>query len=92
MLHKMNLASEPFEQMASGNKTIALRLYDEKRKKIKVGELIEFTNLSNHKQLLAKVRVLHIYNSFAELYNNLSLIKCGYTKENIQYAKSEDML
>ncbi len=40
MIHYMNLADDPFEQIASGNKTIELRLYDEKRQKIKVNDFI----------------------------------------------------
>ena len=55
MIHKMNLTTEPFEQIASGRKTIELRLLDEKRQKLMIGDLIEFTNLSDNKLLLAEV-------------------------------------
>lgn len=37
MKHRMNLHKAPFEMIRSGAKTIELRLYDEKRKKIKAG-------------------------------------------------------
>ena len=40
MIHKMNLAAEPFEQIASGRKTIEMRLLDEKRQKLMIGDLI----------------------------------------------------
>ena len=40
----MNLAPSPFEMIKSGAKTIELRLYDEKRRAVKVGDTIEFTN------------------------------------------------
>ena len=42
MIHKMNLNPEPFERILSGRKTIELRLNDEKRRLIKVGDKIEF--------------------------------------------------
>ena len=92
MMHKMNLAAEPFEQIASGRKTIEMRLLDEKRQKLMIGDLIEFTNLSDNKLLLAEVVALHIFDSFADLYSNLPLLECGYTEDTIQYAKPDDML
>ena len=45
MLHKMKLNESPFERMKNGTKTIEFRLYDEKRKQIKVGDQIEFSKL-----------------------------------------------
>ena len=43
MIHKMNLNPEPFEMIRNGQKTIELRLNDEKRRMINVGDMIEFT-------------------------------------------------
>lgn len=43
----MKLNSEPFLKIADGTKTIELRLNDEKRRLIKVGDYIEFTNVAN---------------------------------------------
>lgn len=91
MTHKMNLYSEPFEMIRSGHKTIELRLNDEKRQKIKVGDMIEFTQTKTGEKLTAEVIALHRFVSFAELYRELPLLKCGYTEVNIAYAKSEDM-
>lgn len=42
MRHTMKLKEDPFERMKNGTKTIEFRLYDEKRRKIKVGDEIEF--------------------------------------------------
>ena len=44
MIHEMNLHEDPFLLINAGYKTIEMRLYDEKRKKINVGDIIEFTN------------------------------------------------
>ena len=91
MTHYMNLASEPFEQISSGAKTIELRLYDEKRQTVSAGDTIIFTNLADNQQVSAKVLKLHIFDSFAELYNNLPLSKCGYTEQELDTASSDDM-
>lgn len=92
MTHCMNLNSEPFEMIKSGVKTIELRLCDEKRQKIKIGDEIEFTDVKDsNKKLIVSVVALHKFDSFAELYKNLPLLKCGYTEQDISIAKPEDM-
>ena len=45
MLHKMKLKESPFERIKNGTKTVEFRLYDEKRRKIKIGDQIEFSKL-----------------------------------------------
>jgi len=78
--------------MASGEKTIELRLYDEKRRKISVGDFIRFSNTSDSsKALLAKVKDMFVFESFDELYKSLPLTECGYTPENISDASPKDM-
>lgn len=87
----MNLYPEPFEMIRCGQKTIELRLNDEKRQQIKIGDTIEFTHTETREKIAAKVVYLHKYSSFAELYRELPLLKCGYTNEDISTAKPEDM-
>lgn len=91
MTHKMNLNPEPFLMIKSGEKTIELRLNDEKRRRIKSGDLIEFQNTDTGEKLKCKVVEIYKYNSFRELYKSLPLIKCGYTEKDIDTAKPEDM-
>ena len=91
MTHKMKLNPDPFEMICSGKKTIELRLNDEKRQKIKVGDMIEFSQTETGEKLTAEVIALHKFDSFAELYQKLPLLKCGYTKADIETAKPEDM-
>lgn len=92
MKHYMNLCPEPFEMIRSGKKTIELRLNDEKRQAISVGDTIVFTNTKNSgKQIFAVVAALHKFKDFKELYENLPLLKCGYTEDDIDSAKPEDM-
>ena len=90
--HIMNLNPSPFEMIRSGIKTIELRLYDEKRQKIKVGDSITFINTENSEdKLQAKVIALHLFESFGELYKSLPLLRCGYTEEDVHTASPEDM-
>ena len=92
MKHFMKLQPQPFQMIRSGQKTIELRLYDEKRQKIKVNDEIEFSCLQgNERPFVVRVTALHIFTSFAELYATLPLLKCGYTKETISQARPEDM-
>jgi len=90
-VHKMNLNSSPFEMIKSGEKTIELRLYDEKRQQVKVGDNIIFTNTSTGETLNTTVTKLHRFNTFNELYKSLPLLHCGYTSENIDKATPSDM-
>ena len=91
MAHKMNLNPEPFAMIRSGQKTIELRLNDEKRQKIKVGDRIEFTQTETGECLIVQIIAIHRFDTFAELYQKLPLLKCGYTKADIETAKPEDM-
>lgn len=88
----MKLLSKPFDMIAKGDKTIELRLYDEKRRQIKVGDTICFTKTDDiNKKLFVSVVALHKFNSFKELYKSLPLLKCGYTMLDVANAKAEDM-
>ncbi len=44
MIHNMNLRPAPFEAIASNTKKIEMRLYDEKRQTINLGDSIIFKN------------------------------------------------
>lgn len=90
--HIMNLNPAPFEMIKSGIKTIELRLFDEKRQKIKVGDSITFISTKNVEETLqVKVKALYLFESFDELYKSLPLLKCGYTEEDIHTASPDDM-
>ena len=88
----MNLTPEPLELIRSGKKTIELRLYDEKRQAIKVGDTITFTNTEDPDDILTvAVEDLFLFDSFKELYKALPLTECGYTEEDIDTASPQDM-
>lgn len=82
MQHQMKLKSEPFCKIKSGSKTIELRLNDEKRQQVQVGDFIEFTQIDDASQrLTVRVTALHHFNSFAELYAALPKEKLGYAPD-----------
>lgn len=90
--HMMNLNPSPFKMIREGNKTIELRLYDEKRKMISIGDTITFTNTDNpNDAICASVIDLFVFDSFDELYKSLPLLECGYTKEDLDTASPCDM-
>ena len=92
MIHQMNLHAAPFDMIERGIKTIELRLYDEKRRRIAVGDEIVFTHSKESSRTLhCRVIALHIFSSFQELYNTLPLLKCGYTEADIATASPADM-
>ena len=90
-IHEMKLRPEPFAKIKSGTKTIELRLYDEKRQKIRVGDAIIFTSTESGEQIRATVKKLHRFDSFEVLYKSLPLLKCGYTAEDVDRAQPSDM-
>ena len=92
MTHYMNLNPSPFEMIASGAKTIELRLYDEKRQQIKVGDALVFSNTSDKsRQITAEVVKLHKFDGFEKLYETLPLDKCGYLPDELDSASYKDM-
>ena len=92
MKHIMKLKASPFGMIKSGKKTIELRLNDEKRQKLKIGDEIEFICTDDADKTVG-VRVTNIYHfdNFAQLYKSLPLLKCGYTEDNVCFANPDDM-
>lgn len=72
MLHKMKLNKSPFERIKNGTKKVEFRLYDEKRKQIKVGDKIEFSKLPDlEEKLLVYVVELYREDKFENLFKKL---------------------
>jgi ASC-1-like (ASCH) protein len=90
--HEMRLDPAPFRMIRSGETTIELRLYDEKRRRIAVGDTIVFTETETGEQMTVSVTALHIFPSFEKLYRALPLTKCGYTEAEQKTAGPDDML
>lgn len=92
MKHTMHLQPQPFSMIRSGEKTMELRLYDDKRQQIKVNDEIEFCcPESGQQSFTVRVKALHRFRNFAELYATLPLLRCGYTRETLASASPDDM-
>ena len=90
MIHKMNLWHDPFVVIKVRTKTIEMRLYDEKRSIIAVGDVIVFTDASNGEQLECSVLNLYRYANFEEMYKNHDKVSIGYKSDEL--ALPSDML
>ena len=70
--HYMNLQPTYFDYIKTGTKRIELRLYDEKRQQIALGDTIEFAK-SEQDKFQAKVIGLLRYASFADLFQDFDI-------------------
>ena len=59
-MHKMNLWNDSFKAIKCGSKTIEMRLNDEKRSLIKIGDEIEFINKKTNEVLICEVIGLYM--------------------------------
>lgn len=97
MQYKMKLHEKPFSEIVNGSKEIEFRLYDNKRKKLKIGDTIQFSKLPD---LLETVDVevidLYHYPTFRDL-----LLFLGYQDKKLNqklqrlyhfYSKEQEIL
>lgn len=69
MLHEMNLYSENYDMMESENKLREYRLYDEKRRLIKIGDTIRFVKLPNKDECCyADVVNIEVFKTWYDCY------------------------
>ncbi len=90
MTHKMNLWNDSFLAIKNKAKTIELRLCDEKRSVISIGDVIQFTNTKTGEIMECIVIDLYRYKDFDELYKHHDKISIGYRENEI--ANPNDML
>lgn len=82
MKHTMKLQKKPFDAILKGKKNIELRLNDEKRQQIQVGDKIIFKlDDLDEKEFKATVVALHHGDSFVSLFKRISLYDCGFVGE-----------
>jgi len=68
----MRLNHQPFMAIKNGTKQIEVRLNDEKRATLKVGDLIQFTDLKTKETLQTKVLGLEKFPTFWKLFEKYS--------------------
>ena len=86
--HILKLHPEPFAAIASGHKTIESRLYDEKRRKIQLGDQIIFINRVNPEQTVTTTVVgLLRYATFHDLFSHNDPRKFG--SESVEWLEEQ---
>lgn len=74
MEHEMKLQPEYYNFILNGTKRIEIRLYDEKRQQIKIGDVIKFLKEPElNESFSSKVIGLLRYNSFEEMFKDFDI-------------------
>ena len=90
--HRMRLCSDPYDKVASGSKTIELRLYDEKRKGVRVGDTIVFERFEDAGGSIPAIVIgVDVYPDFRAMFRDIDLVAAGYAPEDLQDADAADM-
>ena len=86
-VHEMRLADEPFDLIVDGKKTIEVRLHDEKRRVLSVGDIIIFYRKSCISDMCTVTVVgLRDYSNFSELFSTERLADTGCTDMTAEQA------
>ena len=81
MTHRMSLVGTAFDAICAGRKTVEIRLNDEKRAIINVGDVIEFEEEKTRKKICCTVKRLTRFKDFSELYQAFDKTAIGYGAE-----------
>lgn len=85
MVYEMKLRTEYFNLVKNGDKEYEVRLNDEKRRLINVGDVITFKREPELKDSVnVKVKDLLYFNSFKAMAETLPLSKVGFAGKSIQ--------
>ena len=85
----MMLNDRPFQSIRMGSKRIEMRLNDEKRRLINIGDEIEFRHRVTGEKLLTRVCNLTKFKDFEDLYKCFDKATLGYLKN--EEATPQDM-
>ncbi len=76
----MSVRHKYFELIKSGAKDIELRAYDEKRKKIKVGDKFLLFDAENPDQsIICEILNMHVAPDFESLFKKIDIRRSGFT-------------
>ena len=79
IVHEMRLNDAPFNKIDLEEKDIELRLYDEKRRRLNVNDIIIFTHSDDAaRQIAVRIISLHRYASFEQLFHDYTPDRCGF--------------
>ena len=89
-IHYLNLNPVPFALIKTNAKKVEMRLFDERRKVLIIGDFIIFINNDTQEQIKVKIVGLRTFKSFKELYLFYDKSLLGYKKD--EEADPNDML
>lgn len=78
----MFLSHDNFQAVAAGMKTVEMRLYDEKRQRLRLGDTVIFEDIATAEVVETTVLEIEVYRDFAELFGH-------YDKEELGYAPGQ---
>ena len=79
-MHEMDVKTKYYNLLKSGEKTVELRLLDEKRQQIKIGDEITFSDASDaNETFVARVVDLHKAESFYKLFDIIAPEQAGFS-------------
>jgi ASC-1-like (ASCH) protein len=84
---------EPFERILKEKKKLEIRLYDKKRKKIKLGQIIKILERGSNRHLFIKVMGLSRFPNFNTLFSILKDKTNSSDKKILEkiYSKSKEI-
>ena len=92
MEHQMKLYESPFDRIKSGKKRIEIRLFDEKRQSLNLGDVITFSKLPDlNDELSVEVIGLLRYRTFQDLVDDFPMSYFGYTDDHNKRAFVESI-
>lgn len=83
MTYKMHLYAKEFDKFKSGVKTVEMRVYDDKRRLLKIGDEIELININTEEILKKRVINIQVFKDFSELYKNYDKKSIGYNEDEV---------
>lgn len=78
----MHLGPVDFKMVKDGIKTIEVRVNDEKRRALKIGDVVQFKNLKDDSSIEATITRLRVFKSFKELNKQVDLVKVGFSESD----------
>jgi ASC-1-like (ASCH) protein len=79
----MNLEPYSYGQILSGRKIVEVRLYDDKRRQIQIGDIIEFTNSLDHSVVSTGVVNISVFSTFKELVDKYPVSEFGFDNRGV---------
>ena len=85
--HVMRLQDRPFVSIRDGQKDVELRLNDEKRQAVQIGDVIEFIHTDTQEKLLTEVVNKYAFENFASVYVAFDKTRLGYQADEQAHPK-----